>query len=209
MPLLSSADTATRFWGAMLIKRYPGTPDLISVLEAMTADTQPLVRKAALYAIAELGGARAAAAARRCLSDPVPFVRVYAARALGILRAPHSIGAIVPLLADLDWWVRSAVKQTLEQSGEAVADALVPYLSHPDAFARNGAAEVLQNTGAFERLLELEATGPSDAHRLSVIRTLVEAGGLRMWDGVLLRLPQASRERARDLLTGRLQPGTV
>lgn len=205
-PLLSSDDAATRYWGVMLIKRFPGTPGLASTVEAMTADEQPLVRKAALYAMPELGGAGAAVAAQRCLSDPVHFVRVYAARALGMLPAPDRIHALVPLLADRDWWVRSAVKQILEQSGETVEDALIPYLSHPDAFARNGAAEVLQNTGAFERMLLLEATGPSDPHRLSVINTLAQAGGLRMWDSVLLRLPPTSRARARELLTETLSP---
>ncbi|MEP6592803.1 MAG: hypothetical protein ABJC51_03880, partial [Acidobacteriota bacterium] len=73
--------------------------------------------------------------------------------------------------------------------------------SHPDAFARNGAAEVLQNTGGFERLLTLEASGPSDPQRLVLLEKLASAGGLRMSDGVLQRLPPSAQLRARALLT--------
>ncbi len=200
VPLLSATDAGVRFWGPMLLARYTTTPDVTGRLEVLASDADPMVRKAALYALARMGGRGTGPVAVLALQDPVPFVRAYAIRALGALSAVEHLSAITPLLADRDWWVRSAVKEALVAAGPAVESALVPYLSHPDYFARNGAAEVLQNTGGFERLLMIEARGPSNPRRLAVLEMLASAGGLRMWDGVLLRLPPEAQTRAREIL---------
>lgn len=200
VPLLAATDAGIRFWGPMLLTRYPTTPEVTGRLEALASDADPMVRKSALYALARMSGAGTALVAVRALQDPVPFVRAYAVRALGALGAVAHLPALTPLLADRDWWVRSAVKEALAAAGPAVESALIPYLSHPDSFARNGAAEVLQNTGGFERLLMIEARGPSDPRRLVLLEMLASAGGLRMWDGVLLRLPPEAQTRAREIL---------
>ena len=71
--------------------------------------------------------------------------------------APDVAEEIAPLLADREWWVRLAAKESLQQMGEEVWSVLVPYLDHEDAFARNGAAEVLQNIGVLDSLIVLEA----------------------------------------------------
>lgn len=199
-PLLDSDTPAVRFWGAMLIRRYRPTPALTGRLEALAADPDPMIRKGALYALSRLGGPGTEAVVRRCLGDPVPFVRAYAVRALGALGAPRVAETVVPLLADRDWWVRTAVKEVLERAGASIEPAVIPYLSHPDAFARNSAAEVLQNTGGFERMLAEEAVGPADSRRQSILRQLAGAGGARMWDSVLERLPAPAQIRARELL---------
>ncbi len=199
VPLLSSSDPHVRYWSAMLIRRYD-LPGMGGLIEALTADPNPMVRKAGLYALGRMRTAWAAETARRCLADPVPYVRAYAVRAIAALGVRATLTAVIPLLADRDWWVRTAVKEALERAGEDIEHAVIPYLSHADAFARNGAAEVLQNTGGFERLLTTEATGPSDPQRLILLEKLASAGGLRMSDGVLQRLPPSARERARALL---------
>lgn len=200
LPLLSAEDAIVRYWGALLLRNHPAAPGTVARFEALTADPAPMVRKAALFALARLGGPETSPVAARCLADPVPFVRAYAVRALAAFAVPGSLTGIVPLLADRDWWVRSAVKEALAAAGESMEPAVIPYLRHPDPFARNGAAEVLQNSGGFERLLLREATAPPDPARRSTIGLLADAGGVRMWDSVLARLPEAARRRAREIL---------
>lgn len=200
VPMLTSDKPAVRYWGAMLMQRYAARPGVGAQLETLASDREPLVRRAAIESIAAVGGPVAVAAARARLSDAVSFVRAHAARTLGILAARDAVEAVLPLLADEDWWVRYAVKQSLEAMGLEIADAIVPYLSHADAFARNGAAEVLQNLGAFERLLVQEASASPDPQRLATLGLLARAGGVRMWDSVLARLDGAAQARARQVL---------
>jgi HEAT repeat protein len=107
---------------------------------------------------------------------------------------------VVALLADREWWVRYAAKASLEAMGPEIAAHVVPYLSSPDAFARNGAAEVLQNLGVFERLLVEEANGSSRPGRMQILTLLTRAGGVQMSDVVLDRLAPDARERAGRLL---------
>ena len=108
-------------------------------------------------------------------------MRAHAARALGRLHGASRAAALAHLLADRDWTVRHAVKETLTTMGEACAPALFPFLSHPDEFARNGAAEILQNLGVFERLVGLEAAGPSHPARARQIRLLAPPAARGWW----------------------------
>ena len=215
VPMLTSREPAVRYWGALLMRRYAGQPglasamrryagqsELASQLEILTRDPDPSVRRAAVETIAAVGGSKAVTAAQALLSDAVPFVRAHAARTLGVLGARDTVHAVLPLLADQDWWVRYAAKHSLEAMGLAIVDAIVPYLSHSDAFARNGAAEVLQNLGAFERLLIEEAHTSPDPSRLATLGLLARAGGAPMWDSVLTRLDTAAQSRARQVLAG-------
>jgi hypothetical protein len=93
-------------------------------------------------------------------------------------------------------------KQSLVRLGRGPATALVAYLSHPDRFARNSAAEVLQDVGEFERLLLLETEGTSDPVRLETLRRLAAAGGTGMCDAVVARLPVDARDRGETILAG-------
>jgi hypothetical protein len=67
---------------------------------------------------------------------------------------------------------------------------LVGYLDHEDRFARNGAAEILQNTGALDALIAraVEHGSDDDLDELAKILeagggTLVAAAALRSSDG--------------------------
>jgi HEAT repeat protein len=200
-PLLRHPNPSLRYWGAILLRRYPGLDGVGEALTALTRDKKPLVRRAAVESLSLLGGDTAAAAARTLLADGVWFVRAHAARALGALGVLEAAPAVAALLADREWWVRNAAKASLEALGPDTVPHLVPLLSHQDAFARNGAAEVLQNVGAFERALVDEASGPSQPERLAMLRQLTQAGGVRMSEAVLERMTPEARERASSLLT--------
>lgn len=190
-PLLWSEDTQVRFWASALMRRYPDTPGLLERLVTLTSDESALVRKAAIDTLAGLADARAVRAVAAALHDDVAFVRA--------LDGASAASAIAERLADRDWWVRSAAKQALEQLGEVVATAVIPWLSHADRFARNGAAEVLQNTGVYARILVEEAQAPGDPVRQNVLTRLAAAGGRPMWNGHIVRVPSPIRVRARAL----------
>jgi HEAT repeat protein len=198
-PLVASADTLVRFWATTLMQRYPQTPDLARQVIALTNDTEPLVRKAAIDAIVAID-VEAVNALRTRLTDDIPFVRAHAARSLGRLQGASASRALLPLLADRDWTVRDAAKESLGAMGATIVPAVFPVLAHPDAFARNSAAEVLQNVGVFERLLVLETAGLSDPERVRSIHLLVRAGGAGMWESVVERLNLDVRPGARQLL---------
>jgi hypothetical protein len=101
------------------------------------------------------------------------------------------VALVAPALADTEWWVRVAAKQALQAAGPDVWRQLVPYLDHPDAFARNGAAEVLQNLGILDRWAAEAAAGPSDQTTIDLLVKASHAGGAGMMEAVLERAQPA------------------
>jgi HEAT repeat protein len=195
-PLLSRPSATSRYWGALLVRRYRGVPWVEEELARLAGDPVPTVRKAAIQSLAALGAPATTAVATVALTDHVSYVRAHAARALGAVRAIGSASRVAALLADRDWWVREAARQALTAMGPAAEPAVLDCLEHPDAFARNGAAEVLQNTGTFERLLTEETMAPGDPARREALRRMREAGGPRLAQAVVDRLPEELRGRA-------------
>jgi len=184
VPLLDDDDPGVRFWAATLLAPYPtlATPALV----ARTADVDANVRAAAVETLAGRSGRRPLAAAIRLLEDPKWFVRVHAARAVGRLGAPADVARVVPLLGDERWWVRSAAKDALRTLGLGAVDVLRQTLDADDAFARNGAAEVLQDVGYVDSLIasrrdralleQIFAAGGERLRRLALMRAADAAG---------------------------------
>ncbi len=199
-PLLRHPGPMLRYWSSLLLRRYPAAEGAAGELSRLTRDEEPLVRRAALESLAVVGGPEAVASARARLDDEVWFVRAHAARALGVLGDAEAAPQVARLLADREWWVRYAAKVGLEAMGERVTPHLLPLLTHPDAFARNGAAEVLQNLSVFERLLAEEAVAGEMGGRLGQLEALAHAGGVRMSEAALDRLAPDARLRAARIL---------
>lgn len=149
-PLLRDPDPAVRFWSATLIGPYTDRAE--HDLAALAGDEDANVRAAAVEALGSRSGEAAAEAALALLSDPVWFVRVHAARAAGLVAGPRAALPIAALLTDEKWWVRTAAKDALREMGREAIPALVTTLSSSDGFARNGAAEVLQDIGLVDQL---------------------------------------------------------
>ena len=210
-PLLHHHDATVRYWAVTLLGRHKNVPGLEAELSALTADQAPLVRRAAIASLAHINPPAAIAAARPLLGDPVWFVRAHAARAIAETEDEAYAADVAPLLADREWWVRTAAKEALQRMGPEVWSALVPYLDHPDPFARNGAAEVLQNIGILDSLIVLEAATarPSPA-KIEMLRKIAAAGGTRMTEALLDRVDLQTRPRVRHLLaTLGLEPAGV
>jgi HEAT repeat protein len=200
VPLLHHPDANVRYWGATLLSRDGGA-GVAPSLRALAEDSSPLVRKAAVATLSRVDKTAALPAARALLADDVWYVRAHAARALGEAGGPDVAEEIAPLLADREWWVRLAAKESLQTMGEEVWAVLVPYLDHADPFARNGAAEVLQNIGILDSLIVLEAaTARPSATKLDMLRKIASAGGTRMTEALLERVDADTRPRVRTLL---------
>jgi len=200
VPLLHHSDANVRYWGATLLSR-DGAANVAPGLRALTEDSSPLVRKAAVATLSRIDKATALPAARALLADDVWYVRAHAARALGEAGGPDVAEEIAPLLTDREWWVRLAAKESLQTMGEEVWAVLVPYLDHGDPFARNGAAEVLQNIGILDSLIVLEAATPRpSATKIDMLRKIASAGGTRMTEALLERVDVQTRPRVRTLL---------
>jgi len=199
-PLLRHPAPVARFWGATLLARYRETPGLDAELAPLVRDPDPGVRKAAVETLGLVGGPEAAPSARALLGDPVWYVRAHAARALGDLRRRDLAAAVTPLLADREWWVRLAAKETLEAMGPAVWPDVVPYLSHADRFARNGAAEVLQNLGLLDTWIVEAARGLAPPERLQVLRQAAGAGEAGLLGALRERVEPGFRQAVDQLV---------
>jgi HEAT repeat protein len=169
-----------RFWAASLLCDHPGlaTDRLIE----LTTDPDASVRAAAAEALGAGGRAEALPAVLRLLSDEEMFVRAHACRAAGDIGGLAVADRITPHLADRAWWVRSAAKDALRTMGPAVLSTLLPVLGSEDRFARNGAAEVLQDVGVVDHLL-------ADGAGSALLERIFVAGGMG--------LREAATDRAR------------
>ncbi|MDQ3169890.1 MAG: HEAT repeat domain-containing protein [Acidobacteriota bacterium] len=193
-PLLDETSPAARYWGAMLARRFPRIPDLEWRLTALVRDPDAGIRRAALEGLAVMGFVQRLPAVTAALDDAEPVVRAHAARAAARLGGTAAAALLVSRLGDKEWLVRDAIKRALEGLGPAAESALFAGLDAADEFAANGAAEVLQNIGTFERLLADEAQGPPDRQRIHRLEKLASAGGLRVWGAAMAGLPDTTRE---------------
>jgi HEAT repeat protein len=145
---LRSGDSSERRWAAEVLaglKDYDAVPALLVLLEDEDADA----RAAGAKALGALGRERDAGRIGALLeSDPVWFVRVQAARALGEILSPDSVALLCAGLRDESWWVRRRCLDSLAAFGEEALPALREVLRWEDRFARESAVEALERLGA-------------------------------------------------------------
>jgi HEAT repeat protein len=178
LPLLSDPEPTVRFWGATLLAPYPDLGQ--SSLLGLTRDADPNVRAAAVETLGGRGGDGVAEATLSLLEDPAWFVRVHAARAAGHVLGATAGPALTRLLADSRWWVRTAAKDALRGIGPDVVPSLLPVLTDSDAFARNGAAEILQDIGFVDEIALERPDSP-------LLERIYAAGGERLREAAELR----------------------
>jgi HEAT repeat protein len=193
--LLTSQRPEARYWAVTLLRSHHGYAAPASIVP-LVDDPDAAVRKAALLTLAAMQAPDVGRLATWRLSDPAPFVRSAAIHALAQTgeRTPDRgrrsalAGTIAPLLADRDWSVRSAAKDALARLGPSTWRAVAAQLSSEDGFARNGAAEVLQNLGVLDWTLRGIASGvrPS-AEAIDVLKRALREGGMPMADAAMLR----------------------
>ena len=200
-PLLDDYDPAIRQWGATLLARYPD-PEIELELATRIVDDDPQVRAAVLKSLTRDRSRFAAPAAVTALADPVWFVRVHAARALGRLGQVDQASELVGLLGDPQWWVRTAAKESLQELGEQAAPAILPALKSDDRFVRDGAAEVLQNIGVVDELIRRLEQSPHDELALRTLRSIFDDGGRAVAGAAMQRAVASGSPHAAELLDG-------
>jgi len=188
VPLLRDWNPSVRFWGATLLARYPDLAE--PTLIALTWDPDPNVRAAAIETLGTRSSDEVGTALVAALDDPEWFVRVHAARAAGHVVGDTAAPSIARLLADRQWWVRTAAKDALRGLGTDAVPALLALLTHEDPFARNGAAEVLQDVGFVDFLV-------LDDPRSPLLERIYAAGGAA--------LREAAEERVDDVEQGAIR----
>lgn len=185
-PLLNDPHGQVRYWAVSLLSRYRGAPGLTREIAALARDEHAPVRKAVLETLAVFDGSVAEPVALAHLADPVSFVRSRAARALARIgehdpRPYQRIDfakKIAPMLGDADWDVRLAAKESLEVLGPAVWREVAAQLDSSDKFARNGAAEVLQNLGLLDQVIDDIGRGAKPrAEMVGVLERAFHEGG--------------------------------
>ena len=202
--LLNDLRPSVREWGARLLARPLKDESLIAELARLCHDPDAGVRAAALQSLAEVGGTVAVESARALLSDPAWYVRVRAARALGRLNSVEDVRRLAELLSESQWWVRSAAKDALTALGRSITDDLIPFLDDADAFARNGAAEVLQDLGVIDALVadiarRRRPQTPAAIAVRALLRKILEAGGPRVMNATLARADPDVRPQLEQL----------
>lgn len=168
-------DPGVRRWAATLLGRYGYKPGLVLELVALSGDPEPEVRAAVVRALAGFDQPAAVATALELLSDEIWYVRANAARTLAAVDGAEFGSNISELLADERWWVRTAAKEALQEMGAAATPAVIRALEHEDAFARDSAAEVLQTSGALDRLVARAAQDPEAARLAALVRQTLRA----------------------------------
>lgn len=199
VPLLADPLAHARYWAVSLLARYSGTK-LAEQVSALAEDVDAPVRKAVVQTLADIHGSQAGPIALRRLSDPVSFVRSTAIRALGTVGRADTVQSernaaarhIASCLGDTEWEVRLAAKESLVAFGPSIWREVSPALDATDRFARNGAAEVLQNLGLLDQLIDDVGRGlePS-AEVVSVIERSFREGGIGLIDAVAERSNRA------------------
>lgn len=201
-PLLQSFSARERYWAAALLAKLDPSPETARELKWLCKDDDANVRKVAVQGLGGLGGEGATQAALALVEDPVPFVRAHALRALGELGAVDGAARIAQALGDRDWWVRLAAKESLVKLGEPAWPAVSAQLEAEDGFARNGAAEVLQNQGLLDRWAAEALREPQCGAAERLARAL-RAGGEGMLEATLEHPDPSTRDRLRALLQDR------
>jgi HEAT repeat protein len=185
LSLLRDWDPTVRFWGATLLRPYPDLGE--ATLIDLTWDTDPNVRAAAVETLGTRSGSAVGAALLARLDDSEWFVRVHAARAAGHVLGVDAAPTITRHLAEQRWWVRTAAKDALRGMGSEAVPSLLAVLGHKDPFARNGAAEVLQDIGFVDFLALDNPRGP-------LLERIYEAGGERFREAAEARIERIPTE---------------
>jgi len=163
--LTTADDPEVRYWAVTLLGRLMDRVTAVRAVRARAADENASVRAAVAEALGFAPAGSATESLRELLADDVFYVRSHAARAVAQSRDDSLADDLAPLLADRNWWVRAAAKEALQALGDSGLGVALAALSHSDAFARDGALEVIASSG---NLVDLNAVEEYALERLGL-----------------------------------------
>jgi HEAT repeat protein len=182
--LLADDRPEVRFWALQVIGRSRLPLPWASIAELLH-DSSPNVRAALAEGLPAFYP-RPTIALLSLLADDEWYVRMHAARALGEARVTRTAPAIAELLRDPSWWVRDAAEKALVALGRAGVREALRLLEDGDSFARDSAAEVLQESGFLDGCVRAAALGDAAAHVMLV--KVRSAAGEALVDSAVARL---------------------
>jgi HEAT repeat protein len=152
--LKSSPSESKRGLAAEILGCLEDKSSVTTLMDALS-DISPEVRAKAASSLGKIKDSGAAHVLLELLiSDPIPFVRVRVAQALGSIGHPAVIDYLVKVLKDPEWWVRVRAVESLEQFGENAVSALLIALEDDDLEVRRRSAMALEKIGYVGKIIE-------------------------------------------------------
>jgi HEAT repeat protein len=147
------------------VRPVSASPWLLKRLESESSD----IRARACHALGSIGDPNMAIELSAAINDREWPVRAMAAKALGRMRVAEAIPKLANALRDEEWWVRHNAALALRSIGPRGIEALENLVADGDAFAREQAILMLEESGRLdERAGELAQGG-------STVRTAAKA----------------------------------
>ena len=202
LELLASDNPRHRAFAAEVLGVVGGEEEALR-LEAALANGSVDVRARAAASLGRMGRASFRPALIQALEDPAWEVRAQAARALGRMGAEEDAPLLARALRDPEWWVRNNAAAALRELGAAGECSLVEALWSEDRFARETAAQALEEGGLVERMVMALEGGDAEeeGHAERVIRRMAEIGCVGTISQVFSDLPPGDlKERLSGLL---------
>jgi hypothetical protein len=197
--LVSHDDPALRYWAITLLAREMADPPVALAVASRAGDENANVRASVAEALGSVDARVARPLLRRLLTDDAFFVRSHAARAVAKAGDGVLAGKLLPLLADQNWWVRAAAKESLLQLGNEGLKVAQTALAHRDRFARDGALEIILGSGQLEELIAAADDGDKAAEKaVGAIRTQTAEWAVESRPAALSLPPAQSTRRKRD-----------
>jgi hypothetical protein len=163
--LVSDDDPALRYWAITLLAAEMADPPVALAVASRAGDDDANVRASVAEALGCVDARVARPLLRRLLTDDAFFVRSHAARAVAKAGDGVLAGKLLPLLADQNWWVRAAAKESLLQLGSEGLKVAQTALRHRDRFARDGALEIILGSGQLQELIAAADDGDKAARK--------------------------------------------
>lgn len=188
LELLKDENPVRRAFAAEVMGVVGGAEEASCLAEALD-DEAVDVRARAADSLGRLLHRPSRPALLRALDDPAWEVRAQAAKALGRLGEPEDAPRLKEALRDGEWWVRNNAAGALREMGEAGEGPLVEALWDEDRFARETAAQALEEGSMVERIIKGVREGKEVEEGKRILHRLAEIGCTGTISQVLSDLP--------------------
>ncbi len=197
---LEEGTPQTRTLSAEILARVGGE-EALPALRAALRDPNTDVRARAAAALGRLRDRDSLEPLLAALEDARWEVRSQAAKALGEIEDAAALPQLANALRDPEWWVRANAEEAMRRMGEAGEAELAAMLYDEDRFARETAAQALQELGVPERYLQMAEAGEDVDSLRPIMKRMAEIGAVGPLATALLNYPSDAARVAlmRDL----------
>jgi HEAT repeat protein len=175
--LLKDESPLRRAFAAEVLGGVGGEEEAARLVEALQ-DGEKDVRARAADSLGRMRSRRARPALLSALEDPAWEVRAQAVKALGRIGEEEDAPSLALALRDSEWWVRGNAASALREMGESGEAPLIEMLWDEDRFAREAAAQALEEGSIVERLVKDIREDDEHADSGRTVRRLAEIGSV-------------------------------